>query len=922
MPKSPKKKYKLRPTAVGIHIYAGGFTVGVKQAGFDVLCHLEIGKYGVASVKANWPALPVHIGEENWPLKDLAKKEVDLLYSNPPCAIFSVAGISTTQGPEAWRDDPRLKDWYQAWQVFEQLRPKVFALESVCQAYSKGREVIDKFTSQAISLGYSVQHVLMDAKWTGIPQSRKRFFFVAYRPWLPLELRFDWAKPPTVGQVLDTISNPGHINRHNRGANFAQWIKKTLPGGSLVHTFDKFCPDCRGKGSGRPGFMYYRLRRNHQMGVFTGDVFSHPTKHRFLGISEMKVLCGYPLDFRLGGLPSQHPSLLARAVLPPVGEWLADSLLGMITMQARRRAFPTVTLVDIRKPPGIYYDLTAEYLSDQAKAKFCKVAVLSSQIKSCDACPRMRGRIRVLGQTSGNLDASILFVGEAPGRKGAGQTGLPFYGDESGARFGMLIDSIGLSYNDIFIANAVLCNPLSDGGKNATPTQQEVKNCSNWLYRVIKLVNPQVIATSGSTALNAVKLIESHELRLSAPVAKPARWLSRTLFPLYHTSPRVLSTRSFIKQKKDFRLLKKLVRPKIVKPVTAGKAFQSSKKPQLLLTGSTPIQVGSQRTSLKIVTAAAAWYRAFTSMGYDVDWRSILPGENLDKYKVICVILNQPCSISSIHVWGAVWAMATRRDSVIFLDDWQTKQLTSRFETCARSHERAFRLLKYRGPKNEVLRYSRELLATVSNLAGGKWLWPVVVPILGDGDVSLLGLPTKVLPIDPTFYTKRYPKPRQARQKNYEWIMASLLYKPTPQLSWPIKAYGSLDRTSGMGGIGSPGEKAQPRVPEAELMKVYASAWGVLSPAHPHAGSGWWRVRYLMSADAGCVLSADLQEAACLGKAYTRASDTGCVESLSDAGLRKLVVDQRKTLERITWPKERVLDALSSVLHSVSKLRE
>ncbi len=92
MPKSPKKKYKLRPTAVGIHIYAGGFTVGVKQAGFDVLCHLEIGKYGVASVKANWPALPVHIGEENWPLKDLAKKEVDLLYSNPPCAIFSVAG--------------------------------------------------------------------------------------------------------------------------------------------------------------------------------------------------------------------------------------------------------------------------------------------------------------------------------------------------------------------------------------------------------------------------------------------------------------------------------------------------------------------------------------------------------------------------------------------------------------------------------------------------------------------------------------------------------------------------------------------------------------------------------------------------------------------------------------------------------------
>lgn len=144
--------------------------------------------------------------------------------------------------------------------------------------------------------------------------------------------------------------------------------------------------------------------------------------------------------------------------------------------------------------------------------------------------------------------------------------------------------------------------------------------------------------------------------------------------------------------------------------------------------------------------------------------------------------------------------------------------------------------------------------------------------------------------------------------------MASLLRKPITESRWPVLAYGSLDRTRGKGGIGSPGEAAQPRLTEPDLAKVYLNNWGVLSPAHPHAGSSWWRVRYLMAADAGCVLSADLKEAACLGSPYVVASDRAVVERLDENDLRNLAAAQRDRLNELVWPKDRVVSTLRSLL--------
>src|SRR5687768_13498272 len=121
---------KDRLKAVGCTIYAGGFTVGVKRH-FDVLCHLEGDKYGVATARANFPTMPIHVGKENWPLEQLRRAKPDFVFGNPPCAPWSVAG----KKGDHWKTDPRLETTRGHFGLVEVLRPKVWAWESVLGAF-------------------------------------------------------------------------------------------------------------------------------------------------------------------------------------------------------------------------------------------------------------------------------------------------------------------------------------------------------------------------------------------------------------------------------------------------------------------------------------------------------------------------------------------------------------------------------------------------------------------------------------------------------------------------------------------------------------------------------------------------------------------------------------------------------------------
>lgn len=186
----------------------------------------------------------------------------------------------------------------------------------------------------------------------------------------------------------------------------------------------------------------------------------------------------------------------------------------------------------------------------------------------------MENSARILGMSSGSLTAKVLFVGEAPGRLGADSTGIPFHGDKAGDNFEYLLDFVGISREDIFVTNAVLCNPKDESGNNATPNANEIANCAGFLQEQIELINPSIVVTLGANALRATSLIDTHNLTLREHVRSSHAWSGRKLIPLYHPGQRAMIHRSLANQRSDYQYvadqLKRVgIKPRIVRGRTA-----------------------------------------------------------------------------------------------------------------------------------------------------------------------------------------------------------------------------------------------------------------------------------------------------------------------------------------------------------------
>lgn len=165
-------------------------------------------------------------------------------------------------------------------------------------------------------------------------------------------------------------------------------------------------------------------------------------------------------------------------------------------------------------------------------------------------------RAAVLSDLNGSTNARVMFIGEAPGRKGADRTRVPFSGDQSGKNFDRFLLAAGLKRSDVFITSAALCNPRTASGANRRPTTQELRNCSDFLRRTIELVNPQAIVTLGGVALEALRRLQDHPFTLRDDGAKVRKWNDRTLIPLYHPSPQVLITSRDEKQQvRDYKVV-------------------------------------------------------------------------------------------------------------------------------------------------------------------------------------------------------------------------------------------------------------------------------------------------------------------------------------------------------------------------------
>jgi uracil-DNA glycosylase len=181
---------------------------------------------------------------------------------------------------------------------------------------------------------------------------------------------------------------------------------------------------------------------------------------------------------------------------------------------------------------------------------------LVNEAAACTLCPEMCERAAVLSDLNGPINARVMFIGEAPGRKGADRTRVPFSGDQSGKNFDRFLASINLNRKEIFITSAALCNPRSGSGANRRPSARELANCANFLRRTISLIDPAVIVTLGTVALDALRSLHYHELNLKQHAGQIQEWNGKLLVPLYHPSPQVLITsRKEAAQLQDYQVV-------------------------------------------------------------------------------------------------------------------------------------------------------------------------------------------------------------------------------------------------------------------------------------------------------------------------------------------------------------------------------
>jgi uracil-DNA glycosylase len=119
---------------------------------------------------------------------------------------------------------------------------------------------------------------------------------------------------------------------------------------------------------------------------------------------------------------------------------------------------------------------------------------IRADIGNCTRCPLHEGRTQIVHST-GNREADLMFVGEAPGADEDAQ-GKPFVG-RAGQLLNKIIEAIDMKREDVFIGNINRCRPPG----NRAPTIQEANTCKPFLLREIAVVRPKVIVVMGNTAM-------------------------------------------------------------------------------------------------------------------------------------------------------------------------------------------------------------------------------------------------------------------------------------------------------------------------------------------------------------------------------------------------------------------------------------
>lgn len=164
--------------------------------------------------------------------------------------------------------------------------------------------------------------------------------------------------------------------------------------------------------------------------------------------------------------------------------------------------------------------------------KSAAFAELRARALACVKCPHLASSRKNVVFGVGNIDAELMFVGEAPGAD-EDQQGEPFVG-RAGELLTKIIQAMGLQRGDVYIANILKCRPDTPGQSagNRKPTPEEMQTCIPYLHEQIDLIRPKVLVGLGGTAIEGL-------LNLKGITSLRGKWLTYRdipLMPTFHPS--------------------------------------------------------------------------------------------------------------------------------------------------------------------------------------------------------------------------------------------------------------------------------------------------------------------------------------------------------------------------------------------------
>lgn len=190
---------------VACQTFAGGFDVGMVEAGFELVHKVEQrGGFGMPNCLANRGVLGDNWTHQVGDYHEWHAPSAEVLTGNPPCSGFSLMTDRRHRGVDA-------KVNACMWVFSEygaRVKPQILVMESVRQAYSTGRELMTSLRAnleEKSGLKYDLYHVMHDALNLGGAATRKRYFWVASR--IPFGVEFPSVRKPLLPDVISDLEN-------------------------------------------------------------------------------------------------------------------------------------------------------------------------------------------------------------------------------------------------------------------------------------------------------------------------------------------------------------------------------------------------------------------------------------------------------------------------------------------------------------------------------------------------------------------------------------------------------------------------------------------------------------------------------------------------------------------------------------------